>query len=41
MARTPVISDEKYAEILDFLGSIGYDPARVERVPQRWEAGAG
>ena len=40
MARTPVISDEKYAEILDFLGSIGYDPARVERVPQRWEAGA-
>jgi apolipoprotein D and lipocalin family protein len=35
MARTPVISDEKYAEILDFLGSIGYDPARVERVPQR------
>ena len=36
MAREPQIPDEKYAEILDFLGGIGYDPAQVQRVPQRW-----
>jgi apolipoprotein D and lipocalin family protein len=35
MAHTPTISEAKYAEILDFLGSIGYDPALVQRVPQR------
>lgn len=36
MARKPRIPDEKYAEILDFLGGVGYDPGAVERVPQSW-----
>jgi apolipoprotein D and lipocalin family protein len=36
MSRTPVISDYDYDEILSFVESIGYDIARVQRVPQEW-----
>ncbi|MEJ2127846.1 MAG: lipocalin family protein [Woeseiaceae bacterium] len=36
MARTPTISDYDYDELLSFVGSIGYDVSRVERVPQQW-----
>jgi apolipoprotein D and lipocalin family protein len=36
MARTPTISDEDYARIIDFAASIGYDVSKIERVPQRW-----
>lgn len=37
MARTPSISDREYNELIEFVASLGYDTAKVERVPQRWE----
>ena len=40
MAREPRLAEDKYREILAFLERIGYDPARVQRVPQRWPASA-
>ena len=36
MARTPAISDAKYREIVDFVGGLGYDTSKIERVPQSW-----
>jgi apolipoprotein D and lipocalin family protein len=36
MARTPTISDDDYAKIIEFVTSIGYDPATIEKVPQQW-----
>ncbi len=36
MARTPTISDEDYAKIMDYVISLGYDPAAIEKVPQQW-----
>jgi apolipoprotein D and lipocalin family protein len=36
MARTPEISEEDYARLIDFVASIGYDVSKIERVPQRW-----
>ena len=36
MARTPEISEEDYARLIDFAASIGYDVSKIERVPQRW-----
>ena len=36
MARTPMISDYDYDEMLSFVESIGYDISQVERVPQKW-----
>ncbi len=36
MARTPTIPDADYDEIVNFVGSIGYDTSKIERVPQRW-----
>ena len=36
MARTPKISEEDYARLIDFAASIGYDVSKIERVPQRW-----
>ena len=36
MARTPTIPDEDYARIIDFAASIGYDTAKIQRVPQKW-----
>ena len=37
MARTPGIPDADYRKILAFLAAQGYDTAKIERVPQRWE----
>jgi apolipoprotein D and lipocalin family protein len=37
MARTPGIPEADYQRILDFLAGQGYDTARIEKVPQRWE----
>jgi apolipoprotein D and lipocalin family protein len=34
MTRSPAIDDERYAELVAFLGERGYDTARVRRVPQ-------
>ena len=36
MARTPTISDRDYDKLYDFVASLGYDTAKLERVPQRW-----
>lgn len=36
MARTPTISDAEYDGLVMFAESIGYDPAQIRRVPQRW-----
>ncbi len=36
MARTPEISDGKYAEMVDFVSEIGYDASKLRKVPQRW-----
>ena len=36
MARTPEIPDADYDRIVDFVGSIGYDVSKIQRVPQRW-----
>ena len=39
MARSPRISEPDYQEMLDLVGALGYDPSRVQKVPQRWEQG--
>ena len=36
MARRPVLSQEEYDEIVKFVGSIGYDVGKINRVPQNW-----
>ena len=36
MARTPTVPDDEYREVVDFVGELGYDTSRIERVPQRW-----
>jgi apolipoprotein D and lipocalin family protein len=36
MAREPSIPDDEYDDIVEFVGSIGYDVSKIERVPQRW-----
>ncbi|MDX2088843.1 MAG: lipocalin family protein [Kofleriaceae bacterium] len=38
MARTHEIPDERYRALLERVGDLGYDPARVQRVPQSWPA---
>ena len=35
MARTPQISEDEYARLIEFTASIGYDVSKIERVPQR------
>jgi apolipoprotein D and lipocalin family protein len=37
MARTPTIPEADYQQILTQLADQGYDTARIERVPQRWD----
>jgi len=36
MARTPDIPHEEYRQIVEFVGSIGYDVDKIREVPQRW-----
>ena len=36
MARTPAIEAADYQRLLGIVASLGYDPARVQKVPQRW-----
>jgi apolipoprotein D and lipocalin family protein len=36
MARTPSITEEHYQALVERVAQLGYDPARIERVPQRW-----
>jgi len=35
MTRKPTISDEEFARIRDFVGSVGYDVKKLERVPHQ------
>ncbi len=35
MARTPTIPESKYRDLVAFLDSVGYDTAKLQRVPQR------
>jgi len=37
MARSPHLSDEEYAQLLEIVKAAGYDPGTIQRVPQRWE----
>ena len=36
MARTPTIPEADYTRLVEFVGSLGYDTSRIEKVPQRW-----
>ncbi|OOG64575.1 hypothetical protein B0E46_07775 [Rhodanobacter sp. B04] len=36
MARSPQVSDADYLGMLARAKAMGYDPARIEKVPQRW-----
>ena len=36
MARMPTISDEDYYRLESMVKSLGYDLAKLQRVPQRW-----
>lgn len=36
MARTPTISDADYEKLATFVESLGYDIAKLNRVPQSW-----
>jgi apolipoprotein D and lipocalin family protein len=36
MARTPTISDADYDRLEEIVDSLGYDTAKLKRVPQRW-----
>lgn len=36
MARTPQISAAKYLELTDFVTNLGYDTAKLRKVPQNW-----
>lgn len=41
MARTPEISDEAYADVVEFVAGIGYDTSKLRKVPQRWPDASG
>jgi apolipoprotein D and lipocalin family protein len=36
MARKPVLAEGDYQRLLAMVGALGYDTAKVRRVPQRW-----
>ena len=36
MARKPQLTDKEYEELRQFVGSIGYDVSKMNRVPQSW-----
>ena len=36
MAREPRMAEAEYREIIRYLGDLGYDVSRIEKVPQRW-----
>jgi apolipoprotein D and lipocalin family protein len=37
MARTPQIADADYERLVAFVADQGYDAARIQKVPQRWD----
>jgi len=36
MARTPTVTDTDWQAMLERARAMGYDPSRIQRVPQRW-----
>jgi len=38
MARTPKLSETEYERLTDFVAAMGYDVAKLRRVPQDWPA---
>jgi len=38
MSRDPEMSEAEYQRMLSYAASLGYDAAKVKRVPQRWPA---
>ena len=36
MARTPTLPDSVYAELVERVAALGYDTAKLRKVPQRW-----
>ncbi len=40
MARTPQLSESKYAHLTGLVSSMGYDLGQLRRVPQQWPAGS-
>ena len=36
MARAPAIPDDEYQRLVKLIGAQGYDVAKIEKVPQRW-----
>ncbi len=41
MAREPEIPEAEYAEIIEFVSSIGYDVSQIKKVPQQWPSESG
>jgi len=39
MARTPAVPQDDYERLITLAASLGYDPSKIERVPQRWDTG--
>jgi apolipoprotein D and lipocalin family protein len=40
MARKPAIPESDYRSILAWIASQGYDTGKIQKVPQRWDAGS-
>ncbi len=36
MARTPAISEDDYSHLVEKVSELGYDTAKLQRMPQRW-----
>ncbi|HZW60587.1 MAG TPA: lipocalin family protein, partial [Woeseiaceae bacterium] len=36
MAREPQIAEDEYRKLAAFVADIGYDVARLQKVPQQW-----
>jgi apolipoprotein D and lipocalin family protein len=36
LAREPSISKQDYAELVDYIASLGYDVSKIRKVPQQW-----
>jgi apolipoprotein D and lipocalin family protein len=41
MARTPTLPSDEYAALERRVGELGYDTAKLQRVPQRWDRQGG
>lgn len=37
MSRNPMMSDDEYDRMKQFIASLGYDVSKLQKVPQRWQ----